>query len=183
MEPWAEALVDLFWEHRHALLEVCSGWPTNRYEHDQREAVVLGLSDLLLAGVPGNPTVTVDEDAPIDALDSDVVNAAWVARSEAAEVPIGKLGIKAIENLEFTRRWVAHGGTVPFPQLPDSSDAHASVLGQGELSERLLASEGRLVVTPLLQLPKGSALDLRLGNRFIVFRRTIIEAFDPLAVD
>jgi deoxycytidine triphosphate deaminase len=181
MEPWAKALIELFWEHRDALLEVCARWPTLRYEHHQREGVVTDLADLMLAGVPGHPTVGATEGAPVNVLDSDVVNAAWVARSEAAEAPIGKLGVKAIETLEFTRRWVANGGNVPFPEAPESIDEHASVLAEAELSARLVARENRLVVTPLLQLPKGSALDLRLGNRFIVFRRTIVEAFDPLA--
>jgi len=181
MDPWANALVNLFWQHRDALMEVCATWPTFRYEHQVREPVVLGLADLLLAGIPGHPTITDVDGSTSAALDADIVNAAWVARAEDAEVPIANLGMKAIESLEFTRRWVRNGGPLPFPQESDDEDMTAAVLAERELSTRLLATENALVVTPLLQLPKGAAIDLRLGNRFIVFRRTMIEAFDPLA--
>jgi deoxycytidine triphosphate deaminase len=38
-----------------------------------------------------------------------------------------------------------------------------------------------LVVTPLLHLPKGTGLDVRLGTRFIAFKRSGIASFDPLS--
>ncbi len=181
MEPWANSLVDLFWNNRDALMQVCSSWPTSRYPNGEREAVILGLADLLLTGIPGDLTITDGHGTTVAATDPDVVNAAWVARAEDAEVPVARLGMKAVESLEFARRWVGYGGVLPFPTSPAGADTNAAVLAEQELSARLSAEAKRLVVTPLLQLPKGAALDLRLGNRFIVFRRTVVEAFDPLA--
>lgn len=66
-----------------------------------------------------------------------------------------------------------------------SQDKHSSVLSSPKIQERLYPQEEDLsksiVLTPLLSNDqiRGVAIDLRLGNRFIITRRTKFSVLDP----
>jgi deoxycytidine triphosphate deaminase len=114
------------------------------------------------------------------------VNGVWVARHEDAPTPFDQLGQKTLENIDFVEHWLAAGGTLPEapPNLernPSEANRNA-VLAVESIWQRLQMSDGpkRLVVAPLMQAPKDSGIDLRLGMRFILFRRSGIATFDPL---
>jgi deoxycytidine triphosphate deaminase len=92
--------------------------------------------------------------------------------------------------LDLVRNWLGNNGTIP-PELyalrADTDnvlggEANHAVLPAAALLNRMCLDNGRkgLVVAPALHLPKGTGLDLRLGTRFIVFRRTATASFDPL---
>lgn len=184
-EPWADELKDLFVGVHADLLNVVAAWPAAEYHWRDRSALILHLADRLMAGLPGDELIRVGDSVQA-ATDADVVNAIWVARVEGCKLPVDELGRKALDSLEFCRRWVGNGGGPP--ELLGDNPHDPAVVGteRGTLSEAALLnrmhpqSQDRLFVTPLLQLPRGSALDLRLGNRFIVFRRTSVGSFDPL---
>ena len=86
------------------------------------------------------------------------------------------------------RWWVTREGRCALERLSRAlrhrSTQHAEdtgVLSQVELEQRLSSQDAsRLVVQPLLHEPKGAALDLRLANKFIAFRRTGTASLDPL---
>ena len=113
-------------------------------------------------------------------------------RVEDCELPIDSLGKKALESLDFVRRWIKHGGSIPLelhtpqptpPGVP-VGEVDVAVLSEALIAARLRIDDDRgLVVTPLVHRPKGVGLDLRLGNRFIVFPRTGTASFDPLSAD
>jgi deoxycytidine triphosphate deaminase len=65
------------------------------------------------------------------------------------------------------------------PHLSDV--AEGACLSSRSLQRRLLGQDASaLIITPLLQKPKGAAIDLRLGNRFIVFHGSSMASFDAL---
>jgi deoxycytidine triphosphate deaminase len=184
--PWAQHLAEMFLQHRDALMAAVGGFPTATYDHTQRSPIVQAVADELCNGVPGRQTVALADGSVEKPTAADVVNAAWISRTEDASTPIDTLARKAIESLDFIDRWLAAGGVIPeAPPLGDD-EAEAKdpvVLSENAIERRLQSpSENSLVVTPLLHRPKGAALDLRLGNRFIVFRRSSITSFDPLDI-
>jgi len=187
-DPWADYLASIFLGHPQGLVSTVASFGTEEYRSADRSAVVCYLSDRLKAGVPGSEAVFLAGPAPYTPIDADVVNAVWLARVEDSELPIDTLGKKALESLEFVRRWVRRGAEFPLDLYTPLADA-ASIANENEhaaLSDALIAQrlrlndDRRLVVIPLVHRPKGAGLDIRLGNRFIVFRRTGTASFDPL---
>lgn len=184
-EPWAEHLHQFFLNHQVDVLQVVKEWPATPFSWDQRTELTLALADRVMSGLPGAEIVELDGVIQA-ASDADVVNAVWVARCEGSQVPIDDLGRKALSSLEFCRRWVGGGGALPL--LTRDTPHEPALVGfeRGTLSETSLINrmhpdcQRRLDVLPLLQRPRGSAIDLRLGNRFIVFRRTAVGSFDTL---
>lgn len=183
--PWAEHLHQFFSTYQSELLKVVEQWPATRYQWNERAALTLTIADRVKAGVPGAEIIALAGGVQA-ASDADVINAVWVARIEGSDVPIDELGRKALSSLEFCRRWVSGGGAPPL--LTDGQPHDPALVGaeRGTLSEPSLLNRmhpdcaRRLDVVPLLQSPRGSAIDLRLGNRFIVFRRTAVGSFDTL---
>jgi deoxycytidine triphosphate deaminase len=183
-EPWADALYQLFATNADAIVNIVSAWPALEYSWRARTEVVYHIVDRLERGIPGGNLVEVEGER-VWTIDADFVNAAWIARIEDASTPVNDLGMKGLEAGEFCRRWFSHGGAEPIVLREISLgdvEAERGILSAPELLRRMSPRcERRLEVVPLLQEPKGSALDLRLGNRFIIFRRTSVAAFDPIA--
>ena len=190
-EPWAEYLARMFLSYPGELVTVVASFGTDEYHPATRASVVRHLADRLKAGIPGREVARLPGQSFLVPVDADVVNAVWLARVEGSELPIDTLGKKALESLEFVRRWERFGGVIPLdlyaPLLDGEStenDCGDAALSDGQLSQRLrLDNERGLIAIPLLHRPKGAGLDLRLGNRFIVFRRTGTASFDPLESD
>jgi deoxycytidine triphosphate deaminase len=117
----------------------------------------------------------------------DIVNGVWVARCEDAQTPLDRLGQKSLENVDLVAHWLAAGGTLPqspsdLAPVETGKRDQMSVLSVKDIWQRLQMEDDsrRLVVAPLLHAPKDSGIDLRLGTRFILFRRSGIATFDPL---
>lgn len=190
-EPWAQHLATMFLAHPADLSGTVAGFGTDEYRHPQRIAVVGALADRLKDGVPGREVVTLPGPTFVVPVDADVVNAVWTARVEDSALPLDTLGKKALESLEFIRRWVKCEGELPLslyqtlsPGAPLASEDDVAALSDELLTQRLrLEDERKLVALPLVQRPKGAGIDLRLGNRFIVFRRSGTASFDPLELD
>ncbi|MGO9197599.1 MAG: dCTP deaminase [Acidimicrobiales bacterium] len=190
-EPWAQFLATMFDEHLDKLESIAAQICGSSYQLEERSAHVHEITDRLAYGIPG--TETVDASGVSSACsEQDVVNAAWLARAEAAATPIDALGRKAIESLDFLRRWTSASGELPVElyqpiELPGEElpgEDQAAALSADLIAQRLRCRDSRgLVLTPLTTRPKGSAIDLRLGNRFIVFRRTGLSAFNPLDLE
>ena len=185
-EPWAQFLTDLFVANGDELHDLAASCPAPAYDSKSRVEKIHFVADRLRGGIAGSErhgSGTARIQKP------DIVNAAWLARSEEADTPVDSLAQKALESISFVDRWIEKGGDLPeLPEVGDakpSQDAVGSALSEAGLLLRLARgdSDGGIVATPLLQLPKGTALDLRLGSRFIVFRRTRDASFDPLRSD
>lgn len=191
-EPWADHLSQLFLANAAALGPTLNMLATTGYAYSERTEVVGVLADRIQEGIPGCEIVGAPTGTFTGAVDADVVNATWLARVEGSELPLDALGKKALESLDFLRRWVENGGSIPLDLHSPESKPSGTLPGEGgvaALSATLITQrlrvddERRLVVAPLAHRPKGTGLDLRLGNRFIVFRRTGTAAFDPLSAD
>lgn len=184
-DPWADFLVKTFLALPEKIMDVVSQWaPVS--DSNARSGAVFAIARLLGEGIPGSPTVEVD-DGSTQVVETDVVTACWVARSEGANTPVEKLARKAIENLEFLRRWASAGGESAISAEVAESEvaAESGVLSAMQIRERTLRrGDNRLVVTPLLPgFASGTGLDVRLGNQFIVFDRSRTESFDALGSD
>jgi deoxycytidine triphosphate deaminase len=187
-EPWAQYLATVFLGHPGTLDATVSGFGAHEYVHADRNDIVEVLTNRLKLGIPGQELVDDSRQGLVAPVDSDIVNAVWVARVEGCQSPFDSLGKKALENLEFMRRWTTSGGTVPnelhqalTSGTPLLEEEKVAVLSSDQLTQRLrIDDERRLFALPLVQLPKGVGLDVRLGNRFIVFRRAGTASFDPL---
>ncbi|MCY4433414.1 MAG: dCTP deaminase [bacterium] len=181
--PWADFLSQFFVDHGSKLKSLAGDCPADGYKSADRHEEIRLVADRLGMGIAGSETVNTTGGRTEK---QDVVNAAWIVRSEEAETPVDSLARKAIENIAFIDSWLEADGDLPAIIVSDPPDRSVgSALSQASLLARLSRRDepGGIVVTPLLQFPKGAALDLRLGNRFIVFRRTGDSSFDPLDRD
>ncbi|GFG82311.1 dCTP deaminase [Mycobacterium paragordonae] len=189
-EGWAQYLVDFFILHRASLNAAVSVLATEAYEFEDRSEWVHAIADRLAVGLPGRESLS-DAGTTEVSENADVVNAAWLARVEGAMTPFDQLAEKTLESVQFVRKWLASGGQIPseIQELrTDADEVLAAEAGLSVLSEDCLLRRMQLddqakglVVAPALDLPKGTGIDLRLGTRFIVFRRTATASFDPLA--
>ncbi|SKD80725.1 Probable dCTP deaminase/DeoxyUTP pyrophosphatase [Mycobacteroides abscessus subsp. massiliense] len=188
-EPWAQYLAELFGAHLPALSGAAALLGTAGYDFAARQGSIHDAADRLTAGLPGREIVATE--GHLDVLvRADVVNAAWLARVEGAATPYDRLAEKTSESIDFVVNWLTSGGQIPVELHQRCDDPAAVLAGESQMSilseDALLARmqldhpEKGFVVTPALHRPKGTGLDLRLGTRFIVFRRTAIASFDPL---
>jgi deoxycytidine triphosphate deaminase len=192
-KSWMQFLTDLFMAHSADLAACADEFPTATYDWAGRSEVTEVLADCIATGVPGRTLIPLPDGQWVAATKPDFINAAWLARVEGAGTPVADLCAKGLESLDFLTRWVAHGGSLPLDLLApappvSTSDAppvsDGATLAETELVDRLVRSdESALVLTPLLQAPKGAGIDLRLGNKFILFRRAGTASFDPLLED
>jgi deoxycytidine triphosphate deaminase len=179
-------LEDLFTAHSPELMGVAESWAADTYDYEARGELVDSIANLFDLGIPGGEVVDVPEGA-MEVVDADIINATWVARLEGQKTPTSPLALKALDDLEFLRSWSEAGG--------DRLDVHRAskpidigglaVLTAAAIESRLgPPGEGSLVVTPLVPgFAKDAALDVRLGNQFIVFERRRITHLDPLDAD
>lgn len=181
-EDWAQFLVETLLAREADLRATAKEWPGDDYDTNARASVILNIAEALRAGIPPEPTV-LDAGARRAVDDPDVIAAAWIGRVEAFETPTDRLAEKSLDNLEFLRQWCEAGGSLPVPQLSaGKAVTEHSTLSSEDLTLRLFSpSEDRLVMTPLLpDFASGASIDLRLGNKFIVFVRSRTASFDPL---
>ena len=180
-EDWAKYLGSAFLAAAGKIwTAVCQWTGSDGYSKDARSDAVAAISGLLEIGIPGSQEVHI-EGADVPALPADVINAVWLAISRESDKPVNRLAIKALDNLDFLRRWTAAGGGSA--TLKDASPStRAGTLTEREIQRRLLATDdSQLVVTPLMPgAVKGASMDLRLGNKFVIFERSSAAAFDAL---
>ena len=190
LEPWAAHLAAMFLADPNELARAADTLPGGKYDHSSRAGHVHAVADLLRSGVPGSQP---DGGTPTPSRHAaDVVNAVWLARSDGSDAPIMRLAQKTLEDLDFVAKWLAAGGVLPPdgdaptseppPEPPENADLGTSILSASQIRNRLRLSghPKSLVVAPLLHAPKETALDVRLGRRFIVFRRSSTPSLDPL---
>jgi deoxycytidine triphosphate deaminase len=191
-DPWAQYLSDLFVSNAPALTSAVNALSADRYDAVSRSDWIHTIADCLAWGRPGREA-RLNNGHTESARDSDVINAVWVARVENSLTPVDRLAQKTLESINFVTRWRATGAAIP-GEIHDltadvaavlKAESGSSVLSADRILDRLRLDdhEKGLVATPLCHLPQGVALDVRLGNKFIVFRRSDVAAFDPLALD
>lgn len=185
LPDWAHQLTDHFWDSRDALWSSISDWcGTKSYGERGRQDVVNIVRDLLAEGVPGAELVDVGS-AVVSVEAVDVINAVWSSFDGSGRKAVNKLALKAIDSLDFLVKWRAAGGDSKPLQPQPFEPLGSGALSDLEINARLIASDdSRLVMTPLLADAVGPAsVDLRLGNKFIVFERTSSPAFDAVLAD
>lgn len=166
---------------------VQQAYPACQYDTNHRKAHIKFVTKRLLKGIPGGDVLPETHER---IRMPDIVNASWVARAEQSRIPIDVLAGKAIEDDVFLDTWIDNGGTLPSldegeaqnSNLQDVLSNSRDTLSEVSLNYRLnlVDDAGGIVITPLLQRPAGAALDLRLGNKFISFRRSVLSSFDPI---
>ncbi|MDQ3789516.1 MAG: dCTP deaminase [Actinomycetota bacterium] len=175
LPDWATYLCELLWDARDDFLPLLADWPP-KYEFTTRTNTIEWLAGELNEGVARADGIGagVAIDTPIT--DADLINAGWVARRSPCGMPIDALVDKALESLDFTRRWVDAGGEVaPLPQPDTQGAATTSVLSESSIRQRLFTvdPQKRLVISPAsLSAVRGASVDVRLGKHFIVFERS-----------
>lgn len=178
MDEWAAYLCEVMERLADDFPRAIETWP-GPYDVTTRATDIEWAADRLRAGVPVGET-RHQEGEVRNLSDEDVVNGAWVANHETTEIPIHSLAAKSVSTFEFLRDWKDSGGGSPSdPQGGEAEEPATGILSRSQIEQRLAA--GDLIVTPLLPEALGaSAVDVRLGSRFIVFRRTRTRSFDPL---
>ena len=191
-EQWAQYLAGIFTANLSSLSAAVGILATSPYPFESRRRWVHEAADRFADGLPGREIAVVAGNLE-ESMRADVVNAAWLSRVEGAATPFDRLAEKSVESIDFVRNWLASNGTIPL-ELHDlrsdtdqvlDAETDIAVLPEDSLLQRMRLNDiaKGLVVAPALHLPKGTGLDLRLGTRFIVFRRTATPSFDPLDED
>ncbi|WP_182378652.1 dCTP deaminase [Nocardioides sp. WS12] len=142
-----------------------------------------------------------DEVAPPGPLleldDVDVMNAGWLAVTQREhdddsatnpngvhrKIPVDRLLLKSIETIQLLTKYpqLATNPTSTPTSTPLATAMPGAILGHEEIQRRLDCRDywRRIIVTPRIIEPGTAAsIDLRLGNRFIVFQRTGISTFN-----
>jgi len=188
-EPWAQYLADLFTANLQPLAATLTALATPQYDHANRTSRIHETADRISEGLLGRDVMATG--ASIEILErADVANAVWLARVEGAPSPIDRLAQKTLESIDFVASWMDAGGPIPVELHQPTSDVSGvlaaehgvAILSEDSLLNRMRLDDANkgLGVAPALHTPKGTGLDLRLGTRFIVFKRTGTAAFDPL---
>lgn len=156
-------------------------------DHAPRAPVVSLIAADMKLGLPAAEHYQV-HGAWVSPLPADVLNAGWIGRAERFRVPVGNLVLKSLDTIEFITRWKESKGKLREESIAgvDPTKKELTVTGgvsAEQLLERLqLGGPLRLVVNPMLPGDlQGSSVDVRLGNNFIVFRRSSTSSFDPLS--
>lgn len=169
-----EEIADQLW------LDVETWCGTESYQSRERDEVVEQLAILLSNGVPGSESVVVEgQTLEVEAV--DIVNATWRSFQLSTTMPTNRLALKALDTLDFLQKWRRAGGETDLQFSPHERSPNGA-LTAFELNRRLQTSqEDKLTITPLLPgAVSGASVDLRLGNKFIVFEKTNSAAFDAL---
>jgi deoxycytidine triphosphate deaminase len=184
-DHWVDFLIDLLLEASEDIWSAIAKWAPAEYSWRTRIPKVHKMADELLSGVPCSPapSSTVDEFET-----GDIIAAAWIARIEDPKVPVDQLARKSVVDADFLRLWQRAALDADVHEFGGDEIAElgtAGTLAGPQIAERLERSDAsRIVVKPLLRgAIGGAAIDVRLSNRFIVFSRSRVASFDPLALD
>ncbi len=134
----------------------------------------------------GLPTTRSEQAEVLD--DAYILNGGWVAIHRGTRYPVSDLVNYSLNVTEFLSQWEAATDPADVrtePELhpdPPLTDIAGAALSSTGIRRRLEQGPDRgLVITPLMDLSIGAAsVDLRLGNKFVLFRSNRIEAFNPL---
>lgn len=182
---WADSLSRTLWTLADEIWAAVEGWsPSKSYQSLDRSHAVEEIYTSLDAGIPGSQDIRDPDGSRSPTDPADVVNACWLAIQRGSTKPINRLSLKALDSLGFVDKWMEAGGATSEPPFAEPQ-VGAGVLTEQELNRRVLeVGSGRLVVTPLLPgAISGASVDLRLGNKFVVFERSSASAFDALKLD
>jgi deoxycytidine triphosphate deaminase len=176
MPDWAQYLCSVLWDARDEFASLLTDWP-DAYDINPRSQLVEWLANELRSGIARADEIgfrSIDEMSPL--VDSDIINAGWIARQSPNGMPIDQLVEKSLESLDFIRRWLANGGDVtPIDSPAVDKSQTAPLLSSEAIRGRLLSGNAskRLVVSPSgLSSIRGASIDVRLGKHFIVFERS-----------
>jgi len=179
---WAVYLTIVMSSLTSKIKEVVADWAgTPAYTQRARQSVVSELADRIADGIPGAESVAIHSEF-VEVEPVDIINASWLAIHRGTTTPVNRLTLKALDTLAFLHQWrSAEGEKLREAPLAPASAAPGA-LTASEIAERLSRTDQRrLVVTPLLPgSVKGASVDLRTGNKFIVFERSTAAAFDAL---
>ena len=122
-ESWAQFLIDLFRSPATELHGLASSCPAPRYAPETRIEDIHFIASRLADGIAGSErrgreTTRIQK--------PDVVNAAWLARSEEVDTPIDPLASKALESISFVDRWIDSGGILPSLDVPPQVEPEPS---------------------------------------------------------
>jgi deoxycytidine triphosphate deaminase len=185
---WAGFLMSTVAALSDLIVENVAHWPGDPYEYLARENFIVAVEERLKRGLP---SVELDPGTGLQRLtDADISNAGWLAISEDEVVPIDRLVRQSIETLQFLQQWDEASEVVPGPEAdtPPPPEAvnipggESGVLSRDAIRARLDAGvDLRIELVPLLPgSVDDSAVDLRLGNKFLVFHSSVVDSFDPL---
>lgn len=185
MQDWARVLGDAFLDTAEQIWSVVCSWvPEPPYSSSARGEAILQIADRIAQGIPGRQEVEV-AGHPTRAMPSDVINAVWLAIAREVDKPVNRLALKALDDLELLELWRESGGESSELRTVSTGHPLPGTLTEVELVRRLTSQDDdRLVMTP--HLPGalgGSGLDVRLGNKFIVFERSGSAGFDALDLE
>jgi deoxycytidine triphosphate deaminase len=184
LPEWADALTDSMLGWGEHFSNAVAEWPT--YPWAERENIIAWASSDIAWAIPPRPVAQVDGAPAL--VDADVVNAAWMQRMDERDLfvsPVGRLAGKSLDTLEFVTQWLEEEGHPQDVTPLNDARGKAGMLSDGEIRHRLLEGPpSGIAITPLMGGAIGGAgVDVRLGNKFIVFRRSATDAFHPLKED
>lgn len=188
---WAAFLTRTMERHSDDIASALDRWPA-RYDSDRGAGRMEWVARRLVGGIPSDTHRPAGGSAePL--VEADVLNAAWVAWSQDTKFPVERLTTKALETIEFNRLLRAADKAVAREEdssivLPTADNAanvdYGGVIPAAEVRDRFIeGASGQIVVSPEPAALSGSAMDVRLGNRFIVFEPSGTASFDPIAPD
>lgn len=185
---WVTLLIDRVTAMGDWISETVKQWPGEPYRYTDRDHIITAARDRLMKGLP---TAVLDRhgDEEERITDSDIVNAGWLAAREDERVPVARLVRQSIETLQFLEQWDRASSSITDSPPEESAPTSASPEGEevGVLSRDAIrgrlrsSSDKRIELIPCLPgSVDDSAVDLRLGNKFLVFRSSVVDSFDPL---
>jgi deoxycytidine triphosphate deaminase len=174
----------------NAYLDEAASWfigeggeaPRQKYRSQDRQQLLDCSIDDLKRGSPPMDRYLQDG-GQVDVSFEDVINAGWAFRTPGS----GELVSKALDNIDLVRKWRHQGRAIEAPGAEPLEGEHGlegGIVPAAVLRQRLnRRGDPRLVVNPCLEFSLGNAaLDLHLGTKFIVFKRTrtasLVTAFD-----
>ena len=185
---WVRELTHRILPLAYDIPTLLNGWP-GHYDRNERAAQAIWVADRLKAGLPSDAWVDGKQEQLLSS--GDILNGAWLAWSEGARAPTDRLALKSLETIEFDELWDAVKRQLPRVrksldrnswQIPKNvgTAEYGGILPNREIAQRLEQGPGQIHVIPRPQKIEGAAMDVRLGNRFIVFEPSGIAAFDPI---
>jgi deoxycytidine triphosphate deaminase len=180
---WVRVLTGRFSRALQNFPEYLARWP-EPYVLSERRNEVLWIADRLTEGLPSDLSMSGH---PLTS--ADILNGAWLAWSEGAPTPVDRLALKSLETIELNQLWIEAEAGLPRPPrlrsrggkiVADPSINFGGVLPSHEIIKRLDECPNQIHTVPLPLSVEGTAMDIRLGNRFIVFEPSGIAAFDPV---